>query len=190
MGINYQKGRIIIISGPSGVGKGTIIRELSKKMMIHLSVSATTRLPRAGEINGDDYFFLSPVDFEEKIRSQGFLEWAQVHGHYYGTLKSEVNRLLSQGEDILLEIDVQGARIVMESDYPVVSIFLVPPSMDTLKERLVKRSTDSIENIEKRLKRAEVEMFEQSHYTRVVRNDTVEQSVHQVKLIIENREIK
>ncbi len=121
-------GKIIIISGPSGVGKGTIIREVKSKLDIPLSISATTRLPREGEQHGVDYYFLTAVEFEEKVRSNAFLEWAKVHGSYYGTLKSQINAVISQGQNILLEIDVQGAQLVMESDFPVLSVFLLPPS--------------------------------------------------------------
>ena len=181
-----SKGRIIIVSGPSGVGKGTVIKKLIKLKEYALSISATTRIPREGEKHGKDYFFLSNIDFEEKIRSQAFLEWAQVHEHYYGTLKSEVNRYISKGEDILLEIDVQGARIVMESDYPVTSIFLIPPSLTVLRERLIKRSTDSLEVIEKRLKIAEIELKEQRHYTHCIQNDKIDDSVRSIIKLLNN----
>ena len=177
-------GRIIIISGPSGVGKGTVIHKLTDKLSIPVSISATTRHPREGETDGINYYFLSQVEFEEKIRSHSFLEWAQVHGYYYGTLRSSVNSVLSTGRNILLEIDVQGAKLVMDSNYPVLSIFLLPPSLEELKNRLEKRQTDSPESIASRVKQAEVEILDQSQYNYVITNDNVDKTVQKIVNII------
>lgn len=185
-----RKGTIYIISGPSGVGKGTIIRELLKsRPLLKLSVSATTRPPRAGEKNGIDYFFLSPEIFEQAICKDDFLEWCPVHSHKYGTLKSEVMKQVDKGVDVLLEIDVQGALKVKEKLPEAVSIFIAPPHMDSLKERLKDRNTEDQDEIERRLAIAQTELSFQNRYDYRIVNATVEHSVKEILKIIERRSL-
>lgn len=180
------EGLLLILSGPSGVGKGTVCRSLLElKPMLRLSVSMTTRPPRPGEVNGGDYHFTGPKTFQKMIENNEFLEWAVVHGHYYGTPRSEANRILTAGTDLLLEIDIQGARQVRRAVPGVVSIFLAPPSEEALRERIAGRSTEDGEEIRRRLETARQEMTEFQFYEYLVINDIVEKAALQLSAVID-----
>lgn len=180
-----MSGILFIISSPSGGGKGTLIREvLQNTPNIGYSISFTTRAPRTGEMHGRDYFFVSQEEFENLIERGEFLEYANVHGNFYGTSKSQVANETSQGRDIILEIDVQGAHSVREAAPEAVSIFILPPSYQTLRERLILRRTETEENLKLRLTNAhsEVQAFEKFDY--VVINNEVVQATNELQSII------
>ena len=147
-----SEAKLFILSGPSGVGKGTIVSEVLKEDPdIHLSVSATTRSPRKGEVRGVSYYFMEDGEFRSEIEAGGFLEYADVHGHFYGTPKAPVLEKLAEGRDVILEIDVQGAMQVKETYPEGVFIFILPPSLGELRRRIEDRGTESREDIELRL---------------------------------------
>jgi len=180
-----KKGLLLVISGPSGVGKGTInaaLRRENKNM--DYSISATTRLPRQGEVDGVDYFFLTKKEFLDHLSAGDFLEWADVFGNYYGTLKSRVDEKILAGIDVVLEIDTQGARQVLEKVSDVVSIFIMPPSQEALEMRLRGRATDAPEVIARRLACAKQEMEQAGMYDYVVVNDDVNKAVTAIQKII------
>ena len=184
-------GNLFVIVGPSGVGKGTLIKRLIKRVpYFFLSVSATTRSPRDGEKDGINYHFLSRQDFEKKIEQKDFLEWASIYGNYYGTLKDKVEEKLSSPIDVILEIDIQGARQIMNNSGPdTVYIFIKPPSKEVLKKRLTDRGTESDEEIGKRLVIATEELKSESEFKHVVINDDLEAAVDNlVDIVIKCRE--
>ena len=173
--------KVFVITGPSGVGKGTLIRELLGAVPdLELSVSATTRSPRAGEENGRDYHFLTPEQFEQRVEEKDFLEFATYSGNRYGTLRSEVERRLEAGHSVVLEIEVQGAQQVRASGIDSVQIFIAPPNPSVLRERLSGRGTDSQEAIDERLKVAEQELAVQGDFDHCVVNDEVERAAAQL----------
>lgn len=180
-----NKGLLLVVSGPSGVGKGTICKEyLNTYDDCALSVSATTRAPRNGEIDGESYFFLSQDEFKKKIEEGGFLEHAVFCDNYYGTPKDAVLNMLDSGKNVILEIEVQGA-LQVRSHYPeAVFIFVIPPSMETLEERLRGRGTEVDDVISKRLERAKAEFKFIEKYNYVLENDTVENAVKRLHSII------
>ena len=189
-----DKGLLVVISGPSGAGKGTICKMLKDKMTdLKVSVSATTRKPREGENEGESYFFISNDEFIKKINDDEFLEYAKVYGNYYGTPKKEVFKQLKAGNDIILEIDIQGA-LQVKKNYPKgVFIFILPPSLKELQNRIEGRGTDSKEVILKRMKCAYDELDYAFEYDYVVLNDEVEAAVNKIKCIIDaekNRAIR
>lgn len=180
-----NRGVLIVISGPSGAGKGTICQELlNKNDNIYLSVSATTRQPRHGEIDGENYYFLKQEEFEERVKNNGFIEYANVHGNYYGTPKLNVEKMLEEGKDVILEIDIQGALKVKENFSEGVFIFILPPSMDELKRRIIKRGSETEESLMTRFKNAYQEINYVSKYNYSVVNDTLEVAVSKVESII------
>ncbi|MEQ6358496.1 guanylate kinase [Thermoanaerobacter thermohydrosulfuricus] len=180
-----KKGLLIVLSGPSGAGKGTICKALMKKEKnLKLSISATTRQPRSGEIEGKNYFFKSEEEFEKMIENDSFLEWAKVYDHYYGTPKDFVLKNLEEGNDVVLEIDIQGALKIKEKFPEGVFIFILPPSMEELKNRIKKRGTETEEEIIKRFKSAYEELNYVSRYNYVVINDSVEEAVEKIRAII------
>lgn len=181
-----KKGLLLVVSGPSGVGKGTICKEyLNKYDDCALSVSATTRSPRDGEVDGVSYFFLSHEEFRKKIDEGGFLEHAVFCDNYYGTPKDAVMEKLEEGKNVILEIEVQGA-LQVRSHYPeAVFVFVIPPSVETLEERLRGRGTETDEVIKKRLERAKAEFKYIDKYNYVLVNDTVSEAVCRLHSIIE-----
>ena len=177
--------KVFVITGPSGVGKGTLISRLLDRVPdLELSVSATTRAPRAGEVDGRDYHFLSPGEFDRRIRSEDFLEFATYSGQRYGTLRSEVQRRLSAGRSVVLEIEVQGARQVRAAMRESVQVFIAPPDPAVLRERLLARGTDSGEAIDARLKVAEQELAAQDEFRYRVINDDLDRAAAELEQIV------
>lgn len=184
---NFQTqtyGKLFIICAPSGTGKGTLIRRVLKTLPnVGYSVSFTTRQPRDTEVDGIDYYFVSLDEFEKKIKDDEFLEYALVHGNYYGTSQMAVEKELAGGRDVILEIDVQGAALVKEKVSDAVSIFIMPPSFEDLHERLVKRATDNIEIQNVRLQNARGEVLRYKEFDYMVINDNVETAANQLAAI-------
>jgi len=179
-------GLLVVLSGPSGVGKGTVCELLCHyRPSLQISVSLTTRPPRPGEVAGVNYDFTTPDRFKELISQDAFLEWAVVYGHYYGTLKETVDSCLARGRDVLLEIDVQGALQSRRRMPEAVLIFLAPPSMEALCERITGRATEGAEDIKRRLEAAQQEMAAYSHYDYLVVNDKVDKAAASINAIIE-----
>ena len=178
-------GHLFVLSAPSGAGKSTIVRAvLAQDPRLRFSVSCTTRAPRPGETDGVDYHFLSREVFEAGIKNARFLEWANVYGHYYGTDRKHVEAWLAQGFDVLLEIDVQGARKIKATDLPHTTLFILPPTLDVLEERLRRRGTDTEEVIRRRLQAAFAEIREAPWYDYLVVNDVLEEAIADVSAII------
>ncbi|MZP43582.1 guanylate kinase [Heliobacterium gestii] len=180
------RGVLLVMSGPSGAGKGTLSRRLLSELpQLTLSISATTRTPREGEREGIHYYFLSKPDFERQIEENRFLEFAQVYDNYYGTPLGPVQASLTSGKDVLLEIDIQGALQVKERYPEAALIFIAPPSLEELARRIYGRGTDSREVIEKRLSLASQELEFINHYDYCVINDDVEQALARLRAIVE-----
>jgi len=181
-----KRGLLIVVSGPSGAGKDTVCNKLvDEQRNIWISVSMTSREPRKNEVNGKDYFFITKEEFEEKIKNEEFLEYAVVHNNqYYGTPKSKIEEKLSNGIDVILVIDIQGALKIKEQIEEALFIFILPPSMEELKKRLIERNTETKEKILERFKAAYNEINEIKKYNYVVVNDRVDYAVDKVKAII------
>lgn len=180
-----KRGSLIVISGPSGAGKDTIVEKLLKKNKnASLSVSATTRLPRPGEKDGVHYYFLTKEEFEKKIEDNEFLEYAEYNGNYYGTPKSGILDKLNQGIDVLLVIEIQGALKIKEMIKEALFIFILPPTMAELRRRLIGRKTEDREKVIKRFKTAYNEINEVTKYNYVVINDELEEAVEKVNAIL------
>lgn len=179
-----NKGLLIVISGPSGAGKGTICKALLEKRDFWLSVSATTRVPRQGEVQGESYYFLTKEEFEKKIEEKDFLEYANVYGNYYGTPRSKVIEKLNTGKDVVLEIDIQGALKVKEAYPKGIFIFILPPSMEELKNRIIKRGSETEESLMRRFKSAYKEINYVSKYNYAVINDEIDSAVSKIESII------
>ena len=179
------RGMLIVVSSPSGGGKGTLIdRVLQTVPGISYSVSFTTRPPRAGEQNGREYFFVSETVFREMIARGEFLEWADVYGHLYGTSHKQVEKDRDAGRDIILEIDVQGAESIRGLVDDAVTIFILPPSFELLRNRLVARATDSAADLEKRLHGAPAEVEQYRHFQYVILNDDINRASAQLASVI------
>ena len=179
-------GKLFLISAPSGAGKTTLVRKvLNRFKSLFYSVSHTTRSPRKNEQDSVDYFFISLEEFERKISQDHWLEWAKVHDNYYGTSKKFVRNCLGKGWDLLLDIDIQGARQIMDSDLDLVSIFIMPPSFEILFQRLENRGTDSREVIARRLENAKLEMTQKDMYQYVVVNDDLDEAIEELCSIFE-----
>ena len=181
-----KKGNLIIYSGPSGVGKGTVRKELFEIEDLHLmySISMTTRAPREGEREGIDYFFVSREQFENAIANNELLEYAEFVGNYYGTPRHYVESLLEQGYNVMLEIEVEGAKKVMEKCPDAISIFLMPPSFEALERRIRGRRTEEEEIVQMRLSKARQEMNLQDKYQYVVVNDSIDKAKEEIAKII------
>ena len=179
------RGLIFIISAPSGTGKTTLVRRVMEALpCLRFSVSYTTRPPRANEQEGVDYHFISHDVFMEMIEKDQFLEWAEVLGHYYGTARVDLKALETEGVDLILDIDTQGAKKAKEKLDHVILIFLLPPSIDALKERLMGRGLDSLERIQFRLAHAKRDIEEAHWYHHIVINERIEEAVEKLKVII------
>lgn len=179
------KGSLIVISGPSGAGKGTVIQKLLEiNKNAWLSVSCTSRPIRSNDIEGVTYYFLDKKEFENKIKNDEFLEYAIYNDNYYGTPKAKIKEKLDQGIDVILEIEVQGALIVKKNFKDAIFIFIMPPSMEELRDRLINRKTDSKEKIISRFKTAYNEINEITKYNYVVVNDNIDKAVDKVNAIL------
>jgi guanylate kinase len=177
--------KVFVITGPSGVGKGTLIGRLLERVPdLELSVSATTREPREGEVDGRDYHFLTPEEFDRGIEAEDFLEFATYSDNRYGTLRSEVSRRLGEGHSVVLEIEVQGARQVRAAMRESVQVFIAPPDPTSLRRRLESRGTDSLEAIDSRLEMAEQELAAQGEFAHSVVNDDLERAAEELEAIV------
>lgn len=186
-----REARLFVVSGPSGVGKGTLVALLRERLTrLGLTVSATTREPRPGEVDGVSYHFLDDAEFERRVGEGEFLEWAWVHGHRYGTLRSEVERVLSEGRSVVLEIDVQGALSVRASHPEAVLVFIEPPSPEELERRLRGRGTEDEASIERRLANAHREMSYADRYDVRIVNDDLERAVDELAHVIDSYETR
>ena len=180
-----KSGVLTVISGFSGVGKGTIVKKLVAEQGYSLSISATSRLPREGEVHGREYFFLTREEFHSMIENNGLIEWAEYVSNFYGTPKSYVEERLAEGKDVILEIEPQGALKVKKQYPDAVLIFIVPPSAGELEKRLIGRGTEAEEVISKRLKRAAEETTFISNYEYIVINDDLDEAVSDIHHIIQ-----
>ena len=178
-------GRVFVITGPSGVGKGTLIRSLIDRIPeLELSVSATTRSPRPGETDGVDYHFMTAEEFERRVTAGEFVEHAGYSGRRYGTLRSDLEQRLERGAPVVLEIEVQGARQVRETMPDAVRIFIAPPSEDALRARLIARGTDTPEQIDARLAAAREELGARGDWDNVITNDRLEDAVPKLEALV------
>ncbi len=181
--------KLFVISGPSGAGKGTLVERVrASRPDLGLTVSATTREPRAGEVDGVNYYFLTDDEFSSRVEAGDFIEWAQVHDHRYGTLASEVDRNFATGQSLILEIDVQGALAVKERFPESVLIFIEPPSLDILKERLIGRGSETPESLALRLHTAEGEMQLRDRYDEIVVNDDLASATDELLAVLNRHE--
>ena len=179
-----MQGRLFIVAGCSGVGKGTLLKLFREKNpQIKLSISATTRQPRQGEQDGVNYFFISKEEFQESVKNNEFLEWAEFSGNFYGTKKSFVEKTLAKGQNLILEIEVQGAKQVKEKMPEAISIFIMPPSLEELEERLRGRKTESEEAIQKRLGEAAREIEAGKNFDYRIVNDDIEDALEVMQKI-------
>jgi len=176
-------GKMLLISGPSGCGKSTICKRLLEDESVVFSISATTRKMRPGEVDGRDYHFLEKADFQERIKRGEFIEWAEVYGNLYGTLRAPMDEAIAAGKVYLVEIDVQGALQLKALDVPGIYVFIAPPDFETLRKRLTARGTETPEVLERRLQKAEDEYRERVKYDHVVVNDRLVNAVSEVRRI-------
>lgn len=189
--MSKRRGLLVVFSGPSGSGKGTVLKEaLKRDENLSVSVSVTTRNPRDGERDGVDYIFYSKEQFENLIKEDGLLEWACFCENYYGTPKAEIEKKLSEGKDIILEIEVQGAMKVKEACPEAVLVFNMPPSKEELKNRLIGRNTDAPEVIEKRLNTSIWEISQAENYDYIIVNDVVEDAAERLLSVIKGEKCK
>jgi guanylate kinase len=183
--MNGESAKVFVITGPSGVGKGTLIKKLlEREPDLALSVSATTRAPREGEVDGRDYHFLTEDQFQERRDAGDFLEFASYSGNHYGTLNSELERCLQKGRSVVLEIEVQGAQQVRATRPDSVQIFIAPPDPAVLRERLSGRGTDSAEAIDRRLKTAEQELASQDDFDHLIVNADLDTAAAELESIV------
>ena len=181
----HLTGMLLVISGPSGVGKGTMVKHLmDRDPSIVFSVSATTRAPREGEVDHQDYHFVTETEYDQLLEEDAFLEHAEVHAHRYGTLKSEVEERIARGQNVLLDIDTQGALQVMEKAPEAVSIFILPPSFQELERRLRGRQTETEADIQRRLANARHEVTQLPRYTYALVNDDLDRACEALECIV------
>ena len=185
-----RRGLLIVLSGPSGCGKGTIVQEILKDGDCAVSVSATTRSPREGEENHVHYHFLSKEEFEQRIANDGLLEYAEYCDNYYGTPRAEVEAMRASGKHVILEIEVQGAFQVRERCPEAILVFTIPPSIAELRRRLEKRGTETVEVVEKRIARAQEELPLARHYDYIVLNHALEDAVADFRSIIRTESMR
>ena len=179
-----NRGKLYVVSAPSGAGKTTLIKKvLNRFNTLSYSVSHTTRAPRNNEQQGLDYFFISQEEFEEKISKDYWLEWAKVHGNYYGTSKDFIKTSLDQGKNLILDIDVQGTSQILQSGLEMVTIFIMPPAIEILSQRLENRGSDSKKVIDKRIENAKIEIAQKHMYQYVVINDDLNKAIEELCLI-------
>ncbi|MFT7679680.1 MAG: guanylate kinase [Planctomycetota bacterium] len=178
------EGKMLLISGPSGCGKSTICKRLLEDPLVEFSVSATTREPRAGEVDGRDYHFLTVVDFKARNQAGEFLEYAEVYGNMYGTLRAPMRAAIDAGRIYLVEIDVQGALQLKALEETGVYVFVAPPNMEVLRQRLTDRGTETPEVLERRLRKAEDEYRERDKYDHVVVNNVLEDAVQEIRALV------
>ncbi len=182
---NPPEGKLIVLTGPSGVGKGTLLRSLLRRHPdLYLSISMTTRAPRSGEIHGRDYYFVTRPEFDRMAANHQLLEWAEFAGNCYGTPRQPVEDQIRQGRWVVLEIELQGARQIFQSYPDALGIFILPPSMDALEQRLRHRASESEEAILRRLDRAKTEVNAANEFDIRVVNDNLEQALHQIELAL------
>ena len=181
-----KRGTLVVLSGPSGTGKGTVCGVVRNHLgdAVRYSISATTRKPRTGEEHGREYFFFSKEEFEALRDQNGFLEWAQVYDNYYGTPRAFVEEVLASGKDCILEIDPQGALQVRKATDEAVLVFIAPPSLEELRNRLTGRGTESAQEVEKRLSCAESELVYRDKYDYIIINDDVETAAAKMEAIL------
>jgi guanylate kinase len=186
-----KKGILIVLSGPSGVGKGTICNLLRKRNpLLHVSISMTTRIPRSGELDGVHYYFVTRHYFQKMIQEEKLLEWACVYDHFYGTPLDKVQKKINAGIDVILEIDTQGAFQVRRLYPEAVLIFLLPPSLQELKRRITKRGSEKDEELKKRLLSACSEVRQAAKYDYIVVNDDINEAVENIKAIISSEKCR
>lgn len=186
-----DKKLLFVVSGPSGVGKSTLCRYILKNMPdIRLSVSYTTRKPRSGETDGKEYRFISEDEFRQKISEHAFAEYAEVYGRLYGTPWKELEQEPGSNTDILLDIDVQGARQVMKTLQKAVTVFILPPSLEVLRARLVERGTDTMDEQNRRFQKAQEEMLSYTEYQYTIRNETLEQAIEELQAVIVTERVR
>ena len=184
-------GNLFVITAPSGAGKSSLVRALmAADPALQLSVSHTTRAPRGQEQSGREYYFVSPEAFESMVQAEAFVEWAHVHSHRYGTSRQEVEDKIAQGADIILEIDFQGALQIKRRFPKAVAVFILPPSWEELRARLVKRGEDSPEVIEMRLKNAATEMAQVERFDYVIINDLFERALADLQIVVQSQRLK
>lgn len=186
-GPESKSGLLLVLSGPSGVGKTTIARRLTERPEFVKITTCTTRAPRGAEVDGRDYHFLSRDQFQERARQGRFLEYAEVHGEFYGTPKDAIESELKAGRNVLLDIDVQGAHSIRRSGFPNLLLFIAPPSWEELRKRIKGRKTESAAAIQRRLQTAEREMKEKDTFDRVIVNRDLEQTVEEVFAAVRGR---
>lgn len=182
-----MSGKLVIFSAPSGAGKTTIVHHLlSKKFGLEFSVSATTRKQRPGEVNGVDYYFLSVDDFKEKIKKKEFVEWEEVYtDNFYGTLRSEVERIWNKGNDVIFDVDVEGGiNLKLAYQEKALAIFVMPPSLDSLKKRLESRETETPESVERRMKKAPSEIEKATYFDRLILNDNLQEAFKRAENLV------
>jgi len=180
-----KKGLLFVVSAPSGTGKTTLCRAMTRVFPgLHYSVSYTTRTPRPGDVNGRDYHFISPAEFQERIDRNDFAEWAEIYGYRYGTSRSLIEKIQDEGRDVILDIDGQGARQLREKDLGGVFIFLLPPSLGGLQRRLSLRGTEGAAALKERLIKARAEMTEARGYDYLIVNDDLEEAKGRLQAVI------
>lgn len=190
-GMDQRRGLLFVVSAPSGAGKTTLCQEITKSVPnLQHSISYTTREPRPGEIHGKDYFFVSDAEFRKMIENNEFLEWAEVHGHLYGTSRDLLMNIANRGIDVILDIDAQGAMQLKKKEVDGVYIYILPPSFEVLKARLMERKSESPDEISKRLKKAREEIWSYREYYYLIVNENVQKAKKELESIVLAERIK